>query len=89
VTDVTLIDSGNPFLGPDYPAVLTTGRIQTPAGERLCLTILCGSATPTVTMDQGSAKEWAAQIEAEASNMTGLILPNGQVNLRDDLGRQP
>lgn len=75
----TLFDPSNPFLGPDYPAMLTTGRLRTPNGERLCLTVRCGPATVSVTIDQASARQWAAQIDRAANELTGLIIPAGSV----------
>lgn len=74
-----LVDVGNQFIGPDYPGQLVVGKIMTPVGERLCLTVRCGPATVTVTMSQDSAKQWSAQIAKAAGNMSGLIVPNGTI----------
>jgi hypothetical protein len=74
-----LVDPSNPFIGPDYPAQLTCGQVMTPNGPRLCLTIRCGPATLTVTMERDVSKQWAAMIDREASKMSNLIVPNGVV----------
>lgn len=75
--ELPLVDPGNGFLGPDYPAALVTGLINTTAGPRMAITIRCGPATLTVTMDKAAAKAWAARIGEAADNMSGLIVPRG------------
>jgi len=69
------VDAGNPFVGPDYPALLTTAQVQTPAGPRLLLTVRCGPATVTVNLAKQDAKVWASQLEKGADALTGLIVP--------------
>lgn len=73
----TLVDDGNPFLGPDYPATLTTGKVLGLAGERLCLTIRSGGATLSVVLNRADAHNWAAQIEQGAGSLSSLVIPNG------------
>jgi hypothetical protein len=74
---VPLTDPGNPFIGAEYPGMLTVGRVTGPGGERLVITMRSGPGTLTVLADQATAKAWAAQINAGADAMTGLIIPNG------------
>jgi hypothetical protein len=76
---VALVDPTNPFIGPDYPASMVCGQVSTPAGPRLCITIRCGPATVTVTMDRDNGKNWAAIIDNEVNKMSGLIVPNGVI----------
>ena len=74
--EVATVDPGNHFLGPDYPGQLISATIQTPGGPRVLLTIRCGPATVTVTMDKDSAKLWARRIDETADATSGLIVPN-------------
>jgi len=73
-----LMDAGNPYIA-EYPGAMTLGKLMTPAGDRLALTIRCGPATVTVLLPREAAKQWAAQINQAADNMSRLIVPNGVV----------
>jgi hypothetical protein len=72
------VDPGNQLLA-ETSAQLTTGLIQTPAGQRLALTIRTPSTTLTVLLQQGDARAWAAGILGAANQMSssGLIVANG------------
>lgn len=71
-------DAGNPLLG-EQPAQMTTALIQTPAGQRLALTIRTPSATVTVFLAGPDAKAWAARFTCDAVGMSGagLVAANG------------
>lgn len=74
------VDPANQLLA-ETPAQLTTGLIDTPAGQRLALTIRTPSTTVTVLLQGADAKTWAAVLTREAATMsqTGLIIANGAV----------
>ena len=78
MTDIPLFDEGNKLLG-ELPAQLTTDVIDTPAGQRLALTIRTPTTTLTVFLQGADAKNWAHQLSSEAAVMsgTGLIAANG------------
>lgn len=72
------IDPGNTLLA-EGPAALFTVLLDTPAGQRLALTIRTGSTTCTVLLGQQDAKAWAGNLTAKASEMSGsgLVVANG------------
>ena len=63
-------DAGNQLLA-ETPAQLTTATVDTPAGQRLAVTIRTASTTQTVFLQGADAKTWAAQLTREASAMSG------------------
>lgn len=73
-------DAGNPLLS-EQPAQLITAAMQTPAGQRLVLTIRTPSATVTVLLPGQDAKTWAAKLTETAEGMSsaGLIAANGNI----------
>jgi len=73
-------DAGNGLLG-EQPALLTTSIIDTPAGQRLAMTVRTPSATLTVFLHGPDAKAWAGQLGRDAARMSGagLIVANGQI----------
>jgi hypothetical protein len=76
-----LVDEGNALLA-EAPAQCSTGLVQTPAGQRLALTVRTPSTTLTVLLGQADAKVWAANISTAAAQMSaaGLIVAGpGQV----------
>ena len=74
MADIPLTDPGNKLLG-ELPAQLTTDVISTAAGQRLVLTVRTPTTTLTVFLRGAAAKNWAAQLTAEAAAMSdaGLI----------------
>lgn len=74
-------DPGNGLLG-ETPAQMTTAMVQTPAGQRLMLTIRTPSCTVTVFLAGQDAKAWAAQLARESGQMStaGLVAANGHLN---------
>jgi hypothetical protein len=74
MADIPLTDAGNTLLG-ELPAQLTTDVISTAAGQRLVLTVRTPTTTLTVFLRGSDAKNWAAQLAAEAAAMSdaGLI----------------
>ena len=81
----TPFDQGNPLLG-ETPAQMTTVVIDTPAGQRMALTIRTPSTTVTILLAGKDAQEWAATLTRTADQMSasGLIVagpgavPNGK-----------
>lgn len=72
------VDPGNTLLAQS-PSALFTTLIDTPAGQRLALTIRTSSATLTVLLEQPDAKAWAGNLTSKASEMSGsgLVVANG------------
>jgi hypothetical protein len=72
------LDPGNALLA-ETGAQLSTALVQTPAGQRMVLTVRTSSATLSVFLQAGDAKTWAAQISKVAGQMStaGLIIANG------------
>jgi hypothetical protein len=72
------VDTGNQLLG-ETPAQLTTTLVETPAGQRLALTIRTPSTTLTVLLQGTDAKTWASALTRDASAMSssGLVIANG------------
>lgn len=68
-------DPANTLLG-EVPAQLATSLMQTPAGQRLVLTIRTASTTVTVLLAQPDAKAWGANLSGLAARMSaaGLIV---------------
>ncbi len=81
----TPFDQGNPLLG-ETPAQMTTVLIDTPAGQRLALTVRTPSTTVTVLLAGKDAQEWARALTKAADTMSasGLVVagpgavPNGK-----------
>lgn len=75
------VDPGNGLLG-ECPATMTTAMVQTPAGQRLALTIRTPSSTTTVFLGGKDAQAWAAQLTRESGQMStsGLVAANGHLN---------
>lgn len=67
-------DTGNALLS-EQPAALFAGLVDTPAGQRLALTIRTASTTLTVLLQGPDAKTWAAQLTQAAAAMSsaGLV----------------
>lgn len=76
-------DTGNGLLS-ETPAQLTTSLIDTPAGQRMALTIRTASTTLTVVLGQADAKVWGSNVTALAGQMSGAGLviagPGAAVN---------
>jgi hypothetical protein len=71
-------DAGNALLA-EQPAQLVTAVVQTPAGQRLALTVRTPSATVTVFLPGPDAKAWAARLTTDAGSMSasGLVIAGG------------
>lgn len=69
------VDQGNPLL-TETPAVLVTTLMDTPAGQRLAMTVRTTSATVTVFLGGTDAKAWGAQLGDAAGRMSasGLVV---------------
>jgi hypothetical protein len=65
----------------ETPAQLVTQIADTPAGQRLVMTVRTSSATLTVFLGGADAKTWARQLAGEAAAMSGsgLVVANGTV----------
>lgn len=74
------VDPANGLLA-ETTAQMTTALMQTPAGQRLVLTIRTPSTTLTVLLGEPDAKEWAASLTSSAGQMSksGLIVANGHL----------
>lgn len=70
---VPVFDAGNALLC-ETPAQLTTMIMDTPAGQRLAMTVRTPSATVTVILQGADAKVWALQLSGEAAKMSGAGL---------------
>ena len=72
------VDLGNGLLA-ETGAQLSTALVQTPAGQRMVLTVRTSSATLSVFLQGNDAKVWARQISALAGQMSGagLVVANG------------
>lgn len=71
--DFQLIDPSNRLLN-QTPSVLTTGRIQTPMGDRGVITIRTDSATLTVMLAKPELMNWIKSLQEMASQMSGLAV---------------
>ena len=76
-------DPGNQLLAED-PLLPHHHPVDTPAGQRLMVTVRTTSATITVLLNGPDAKKWAAQLTTAAANMSGggLIVANGVIPTR-------
>jgi len=74
------VDPGNGLLA-ETPAQLSTALLDTPAGQRMALTVRTSSATLTVLLGGADAKAWAANISGAAAGMSGsgLVAATGGV----------
>lgn len=74
-------DQGNQLLA-EGPAQLSTALMDTPAGQRLVLTVRTGSTTVSVLLQGADAKVWAAQLTRDSALMSssGLVVANGAVH---------
>ena len=79
-SQVAPYDTGNQLLA-EQPAQLHTALVDTPAGQRLAMTVRTTSATLTVFLQGPDAKTWAAQLTRESAAMSGagLVVANGTV----------
>jgi hypothetical protein len=66
-------DVGHPFLQP-APAQPWVTVVDTPAGQRLALTIRTPSTTLTVFLSRDEAEEWARLITSAASKVSALLV---------------
>ena len=66
-------DPGNQLLA-EVPSQISTTMLDTPAGQRLAITVRTTSATVTVLLGGADAKAWAAQLTAVAAGMSGAGL---------------
>ena len=73
------VDPGNHLLA-EGPAQLSCTLVETPAGQRLAVTVRTTSATLTVLLQAADAKTWAASLAQIAGQMSasGLIVANGK-----------
>ena len=80
-TEPQPVDASNSLLG-EVPAQLSTALMQTPAGQRLALTIRTASTTLTVLLAAADAKAWGANVNAAADQMStsGLIVAAPSLN---------
>jgi len=74
------VDMGNQLLG-EVPSLFTVSIVDTPAGQRLAVTVRTASTTLTVLLQGADAKQWAAQFTRMAAAMSGagLVVANGRV----------
>ena len=72
-TPVPPFDPGNQLLA-EGPAQISTTMLDTPAGQRLAMTVRTTSATVTVLLGGADAKTWAAQLTTVAAGMSGAGL---------------
>ncbi len=74
-TPAAPFDTGNSLLG-EVPAQLATALIDTPAGQRMALTIRTASATLTVLLSAEDGRAWGANITGTAKQMSaaGLVV---------------
>lgn len=64
------VDPGNGLLA-ETPAQQTTALVDTPAGQRLALTIRTPSTTLTILLNKADADTWAANLKNNAAQMSG------------------
>lgn len=72
------VDPANPLL-TELPAQLVTALVDTPAGQRMALTIRTPSTTLTVFLSKLDAGTWAGNIKQTADSLSGsgLVVANG------------
>ena len=68
-------DQGNGLLA-ETPAQMQTALIDTPAGQRMVLTIRTASTTLTVLLSAADAKQWGSNLVGTAAKMSasGLVV---------------
>lgn len=73
-------DQGNQLLA-EGPAQLSTTLMDTPARQRLVLTVRTGSTTVSALLAGADAKAWAAQLTRDSALMSSsrLVVANGAV----------
>ncbi len=72
------LDAGNSLLA-ERPARLVTSRLAMPGyPERVCLTIRTETTTLTLMLAKADALAWAAQLKAEAGQLSGSGLFAGK-----------
>lgn len=76
VTTVPPFDSGNALLSI-VPSQLTTSVQETPAGQRLAVTVRTVDATLTVFLDRDEVDNWTHALRMGRDQMHGLIVPGG------------
>lgn len=70
------VDTGNPLLG-ECQAILQCTPVNTPAGQRLAVTIKTQSTTLTVFLIKDDAGNWRDALSDGVGRMNGLIIPGG------------
>ena len=73
-TGLPPVDLGNSLLAI-VPQNLTSSVQETPAGQRLCVTIRTVDTTLTVFLAADEAQQWIDNLRGGKSRMNGLILP--------------
>lgn len=74
-------DPANQLLS-ETPAQLNIAVMDTPAGQRLVMTVRTASTTVTVLLQGADAKSWAAQMTRAATAMSGtglVVAGNGHM----------
>ena len=66
-------DAGNTLLG-ESPAQITTALLDTPAGQRLVLTVRTPSTTVTVLLNKEDGQSWGRSVLATVNQMSGAGL---------------
>lgn len=72
--ELPAFDPANPMLA-ETPTSISAARLRTAAGERLAVTFRTSSTTFTVLFERQFALNLAADLQAEASQMTSLVIP--------------
>jgi hypothetical protein len=68
------VDTGNPLLSI-VPQNLTVSPQQTPAGQRLCVTVRTVDTTLTVFLAADEVEQWIDVLRQGKGQLNGLILP--------------
>jgi hypothetical protein len=66
-------DTGNGLLG-ETPAQLSAALMDTPAGQRMVLTVRTASTTLSVLLARDDVRDWAQLIKSVGDQMSGLIV---------------
>ena len=76
-------DVGNPFaLQAMYPAALFTGEVDGPDGTKLMVvTVRVGPGTVSAILPKQKVIEWAAFLNAQASNMSDVAVVQSRLIL--------
>lgn len=79
--EIPAFDLGNALLA-EQPSQLTVSLMDTPQGQRLCLTIRTTSTTVSVLLGKTEATAWGTRISGDAATMSssGLVVANGTLN---------